>query len=605
LAVAWRAGHAQRAALFWRATVNDADITLSDLAYLFADKRVAVFAGAGLSVDPPSFCPDWNGFRSMILRALLRSLDGTGLLSGAQEEAFGKSLIADFESAAASPFKPEIFMELLAGEIGDHALGALAVLKGGACNANHLVLARAAKHGHLSVIITTNFDQYIEHALEAEGVPHNVYSHADEFTGLAAAIADETQERVRVVKLHGSLERPETIRMTLRQAARPLERGKAEFLRAVMARYVVLFYGYSGNDDDIYPLLYGMDEKILGIVWCLWSAASLAPAVASLLIKHGDRARRMNQDRKPLFPRLSDALGYSRLPDPRAATGPTSPGPRDGSPDQDQLDRWAAPILPVHVLHILGATSRSISNYDLAKQAFWKELDLLKSGKSWTQYARTNRTLGEVLEMEEDFNSAFDCYGQSLLVTEKLGDERGYADSSTKMAKIQFYLGHADKALELLDASVRVYEKSQLPGRLAEALNVTAEVLLTGKRDVGGAREKWTRSLEILDQDGDLANAAVVSSNLALTFRMQRDYDRARTLLQRAIELDARHGNLQGAASSYGNLAFIEEELNQFDDAMISINWAISILERIGASSALDRHVKIRARIESKRGAVR
>src|SRR5205823_6144120 len=102
--------------------------------------------------------------------------------------------------------------------------------------------------------------------------------------------------------------------------------------------------------------------------------------------------------------------------------------------------------------------------------------------------------LGEVLETEEDFNSAFDCYGQSLLVTQKLGDEHGYADSSTKMAKIQFYLGNADKALEMLGSSVAVYEKSRLSGRLAEALNVTAEVLLTGKRDVGGAQEKWTRS---------------------------------------------------------------------------------------------------------------
>jgi len=136
--------------------MRDSEITPSQVTDLFVHRSIAIFAGAGLSVDPPSFCPDWNEFRSMILHALLSCGSSAWLLDSTQEGRFYECLVGSFRADKTRQFKPEVFMELLHDRIGDHALDSLSILKGGSYNANHLFLARAAKLGHVAIIITTN-----------------------------------------------------------------------------------------------------------------------------------------------------------------------------------------------------------------------------------------------------------------------------------------------------------------------------------------------------------------------------------------------------------------------------------------------------------------
>lgn len=590
------------------------EITPAQLKALFADRDVAVFAGAGLSVDAPSFCPDWNEFRSMILVALLRSTAGDGLVETSHQSAFYERLVGGFRVDPTRQFKPEVFMELLRDQIGDHVFKVLSILKGGSYNDNHLFLARAAKAGHLNVIVTTNFDQYIEEALTDVGVAHKVYSHPSDFVHLSTT-GDWLGDGVSVVKLHGSLERPDTVRVTLMQAARPLERAKADVLQTILRRSHVLFYGYSGNDDDIYPILHDSHEISLGIIWCLWESSSLSPSIERLLSMYGSRARVLNQKKEPLFSRLFSALEYDhRRPSPWQQSGSADEMKTSKQlADQGTLDTWAKAVRPAARMHVLATSCRSLSDFELAKRAFWKELDLLQKDQDGTAYARTTRALGEVLEMEQDWNSAFDCYASSMVLTQEVGDQLGYADSCAKMSKLQSYLGNRDKALELVENSIRVYESLDLRGRLAEALNVMAEVLMYQER-VNDAQEKWIRALQICEEDGDLVNASATSSNLALAFRFQGNFDRARILLEKSLMLDSRHGDSLGVAFTYGNLAFLDEDTGQLQKAMEEVDQAIEILKTILAAvshfdragggvafaAALDKHIKARQRIERK-----
>jgi tetratricopeptide (TPR) repeat protein len=516
-----------------------------------------------------------------------------------EEHAFREAVVDEFSLNTDHFFKPEVFMDLLYEEAGERALGVLSILNRGDYNFNHRFLARAAKLGDISFLTTTNFDQYIEKALEAEGVSYRLYSDSSQFRNLLISDKPMAEECITVLKLHGTLERPETIRMTLQQAAKPLETEKAQVLRHLLERYTVLFYGYSANDDDIFPIILSSRDVSVGIIWCLWDAHSVTHNVNAILSMYGEKARVLNQNKQPIFPELSNLLGYEavHVPDTNLESIEL-----ESSQNEIALEVWAASLHPAAVLHVLASTCRTISAFELAKIAFWKEQDLLEQEARWKDYARTTRALGVLFDIQHDYNTAFDCYAESFALTQKIGDRLGFADSCTKLSRLEMYLNDSQKALELLEDSIRIYEELQLPLRLAEALNNMAEVLLLGLHQIDDAQQRWGRSLEILEQEGDLLNAAAACSNLALTFRLQNNLEKAKALLEHSISLELRHGNLHGAGLGYGNLAFLEEENSEYEKALCSISKAIEIFQRVGTHEDLEKHQKIKLRISDNLG---
>ncbi|MGZ3622180.1 MAG: tetratricopeptide repeat protein [Ktedonobacteraceae bacterium] len=230
------------------------------LVEIFAKRQGAVFCGAGISLEPPAGLPDWNKLRDYTLEAiasrdefLLHNLDK----------------LTSIEMIA-SPGKKGMTPELVASEIEHNCQGyfeSFRSLEDGDPNANHRYLAKMAKAGIIHVIITTNFDLFLEKAFEQEGLSYKVYRTKEEFESFEFP---SYQVQLHLLKLHGCISIPTTITATVEQEGRGLPPFKARVLEQLLPNYHFIFWGYSGADLKIdldYLRMKSLKDVARGFVW--------------------------------------------------------------------------------------------------------------------------------------------------------------------------------------------------------------------------------------------------------------------------------------------------------------------------------------------------
>jgi NAD-dependent SIR2 family protein deacetylase len=127
-----------------------------------------------------------------------------------------KKLILDKDNYPKIPF--EAFMQILHDNIFFDNL--IDIFNKGEPNVNHLLLAKLIKTGKLRTIVTTNFDRLIERALSfepqalLEGKDYDVLFMEKDFNNIAWS-----EDRIRIVKIHGSVDNKETMAITLNWVA--------------------------------------------------------------------------------------------------------------------------------------------------------------------------------------------------------------------------------------------------------------------------------------------------------------------------------------------------------------------------------------------------
>ncbi len=206
--------------------------------------KLVVFAGAGVSMAPPSSLPNWWAINEAVLAALARRIT---VFTDAEFSAnVLKQLVATRNEN--NGFAPDYQAQIIEDECGLEYFKVLQALDTPDINANHVAVARLAAAGHLAAIVTTNFDRLIEHALDAQGVRHRVFAAHAHFQELPAFIETPTAAELPVIKVHGSVEAPESMVDTLRQRLMGRPETLEQSLRALLARHHVLFAGFSGAD---------------------------------------------------------------------------------------------------------------------------------------------------------------------------------------------------------------------------------------------------------------------------------------------------------------------------------------------------------------------
>lgn len=115
---------------------------------------------------------------------------------------------------------------------------------------SHRGIAELARRGIIRAIITTNFDHYIEKALEEKGLDVQVISNDDDLEKSEPLIHCKS---VRVYKPHGDLGRG-GIKNTPRDLEKLSSRMEEELIR-VLSEHGVIILGYSGRDKGIWEVL--------------------------------------------------------------------------------------------------------------------------------------------------------------------------------------------------------------------------------------------------------------------------------------------------------------------------------------------------------------
>lgn len=214
--------------------------------------EIALILGAGISFDPPACCPLWN--YDYLNRVVNSSMNLYGDLYKFEK----------FIQHRLKNIKPELFFQIMYNNFQENFFGFLDIMLMGKPNFNHYSIAQMALKHHVPFILTTNFDTYIENSLDEFGIQYKL------FINNSPSIKKLTKENIYVIHLHGSLDERSSIVLTLRRAGLNLKDDISEFIKYIFSSFTVILVGYSGNDDDIFPVFLHNAKLAKKVYWILW-----------------------------------------------------------------------------------------------------------------------------------------------------------------------------------------------------------------------------------------------------------------------------------------------------------------------------------------------
>jgi len=243
-----------------------------------AKTKIAVLAGAGVSIDSPSNLLDgWTFMFETLRRAAPHDLDRLLKHSSAKlmkNDLWEKSwVLSILKTPNAKYYRPgemlrfEILMNDLAESGLDPQLSVLNCFdKCDRPNRNHFILAHLIRAGH--VVVTTNFDGLIEKAFAhingKDDLPLRVVYMDEDFPDRGPSYDDPPT----IWKLHGSLSvngmntRNSIQAKVFAMLTTTMTMHKRAFLTQLLANFELFVVGYSGWDDlDIIPILSNTPSK--------------------------------------------------------------------------------------------------------------------------------------------------------------------------------------------------------------------------------------------------------------------------------------------------------------------------------------------------------
>ncbi|MGY6217590.1 SIR2 family protein [Methylolobus aquaticus] len=397
---------------------------------------------------PPSNLPSWTGFNTLVLEGLCERL---------AEFSRGRQPTADIlrtlhaRRDATRFLSPDFQAQLMEEEVGRDYFRVWQSLQAAPPGPVHEAVAELAARGALAAIVTTNFDRLLEAALAARNVPFHVAHDAPAFAALARGAVDGSP--LSVIKIHGSLEDPESMVDTLRQriAGRPaaLQSVLDELLRS--RRW--LYLGFSGADFTHVPNylnVLGSAADAKGFVFVSRPGTPVPPGVERVLVAYGPGKAKVVEGELPGW--LIESFGLSASAG-AAAPCDTTAAVRDG------VRAWATALGPMSVVNIIVAMLRSCG---LDRDA------LFLMRKTWRSYRAPEDARGPSYD-RYNFN-----YGQALLDVGFLRNPVARADDLSNL--MEWKAGADQNGFEYL---ARGYSGSHRPAfgaALARLLALRGEV---------------------------------------------------------------------------------------------------------------------------------
>jgi tetratricopeptide (TPR) repeat protein len=287
------------------------------------ERRLVIFAGAGISMAAPTALPSWWDLNQAVVRAL--GARAVGAVPRARE-------LAEFviSRQKADWLPPDYVAEKIVHSLGHEYFEVLRCVDSDRPNANHLALAELAAAGKLRAIVTTNFDRAIEAAFAARGIALDVRADGAATGELLARWTGFEQRGLpcQLIKLHGTADRPDTIIDTLAQRAR----GPApQFLEAVarlMAFGELGVFGFSGVDLETQSDYLGLKSASAtgrGLSWFVQTGKEPRKGVTKLITAWRGKADWLHGDLPRTLVELLD--GVAPLEPAKSAAKPVEVAP--------------------------------------------------------------------------------------------------------------------------------------------------------------------------------------------------------------------------------------------------------------------------------------
>jgi tetratricopeptide (TPR) repeat protein len=530
-------------------------------------KKTVVFCGAGISRD--SGLPVVNQIVPYILEKL----------KVPKEELEN---ILNQENSTKIPF--EAFMEILQENSTMERI--FDIYNQGEPNTNHILLANLIKEGKLKTIITTNFDNLIEKALLMDpkilkaNIDYDVIYKEEDFEKI-----NWSDERIRIIKIHGSVEDYERMVITLKQVANQiLSKSRMSIIEHVFSKgnhCNVLILGYSSSDIfDLSLHIESISENFKNIYYLQHSDNPKVEAIEEQLDKNPfkkfEKSYRLyfntNEFVKKVWKSIIDQQKLYEL-----KTGTTN--------WKIYVDDWYTQVIKEKSESIRFVFVGNICmQMGMFKNAIKYYEEALKISKNLNHHQHIGNSLcdiGSAYLMLGDYPKSIEYIEKAFKIDKNNGDKHGEAIRLGNLGSNYFFMGDYPKAIIYLEKSLKnlhQYNDKKTIGKYLANLGNTYLHMGKFQKSSEHLEDALKISQEIGNKDGESANL----SSLGNLYRTFGDNLKSKDFFEKALKISQEIDNKHGVGSDLGNLGIIYLNLGEYKTALKYSQLSINILKEIG-----------------------
>lgn len=568
---------------------------MSRIANAAREGRLIVFAGAGVSMIPPTALPSWRDVNTIVIDALS---DAAATLLGRELSVQAREILLQRHTNERLP--PEYQAEILADVLGDRYFEVLRHLDSDRPNAAHLAIALLARFGAVRTVLTTNFDTALEQAFELGATPFEVLYCADQFAEWAGRGPgfDRQQSGCLILKIHGSAVRPDSLVDTLAQRKRGLPTALLTLTRELLHSGHWAFLGFSGLDLEAEPRYLGLAAEAktaVGFTWLVRPGTGRRGVVEELAAEYGERAEIVAGELPEWLFEIADRL----VPNLRSEVAALAA--RVSQPPEDPLAvlrggaaQWAAKISGEASAIALTRLVAAAAEPQLA-MAMWRTLRsapsdaILLIGEVPVALAEVaSHSLGCLLGEAGQHAEAVDHLTHVFERLQATGDERAreLLDRIRRNLGCNLRtLGRTDEAERYLESALAGAGERSDAGQVASILTELANLRIDAGR-YAEARSLAEKALDAAVLAGDENGRIMAMNQLGIVAQRLDELPRALEVYEECAHLCTRLGADANAATARGNCADVLALMGRLDEAETLQREVLAELTRLGRQSA-------------------
>jgi len=574
--------------------MNSSDFKIENL--IQKDKNLIFLAGAGCSIDAPSCQPAGNEMMNLIIKFSCAK---------SEQEKILKIDSLRFESII------QIFQECLDENLKIIDYYALCDKP----NLQHIFLAKMTEAGHL--IITTNFDNLIEHALLQQGIDEKniIPVITEEDFILYSRINEYVQKDKRIIiKIHGSSKNiitkrdtKDTLVATIKAlgSGKPgenvfqIENFKKKLIENAVSNRSLIILGYSGSDDfDIVPML-----KVLKNLNNIFWINHLNIGISQMKIqKIDDKYKRSLKSHTKIDKILLDLyhalnvkniyridinttklIEYLMKVKPELHNNNFSINPEEYISKKikkpDEITKYFIPYLIFY----------QYNKYKDANRCAIKVLELSEKQKNEEMKTIILNCIGLVLFQAGKFAEALKKHKEVLLLSRKIKNDYEMSKSFLNIGQIYKTQGLYPKALKQFQLAITIIRDLDDDELFSNTLYKIGQ-LYYEMEDYEKAFDFLKQSLDYTIKNGDLDGRAHCLNDIGMIYCETKKYNEAIDYYNKALKIYLKLSNLNEVATQFNNLAIVYHKKGQLNKALKYIKKSIEILEILGVQAGIETH---------------
>ncbi len=240
---------------------------------------------------------------------------------------------------------------------------------------------------------------------------------------------------------------------------------------------------------------------------------------------------------------------------------------------------------PYEVASLWGQYREAVSDYDDARTAVERALELARQGTSRLNEAHCLAQLGLIARRHGDYDRALHWYAQALQLfpgsTTTDEEARVLAQALNGQGTVHRQLGDFERARGCYERALALSRTSGNRRGEAEVLNSLGTVAHL-QRHYLEAAQFFRLALETHMAVGDQAGQGMTLLNLSMTERDAGNYHQAQAYLSTALEIHQRTGNRWEEVNVLNGMGIIYQELGAWPQALACLQQGLTLSQEIG-----------------------